>query len=346
MPKEAFVVRYVAGVQLRQPRWPIWLAVLLLGGGAAYAQTCLAAPDMATPMRSSLELAAQRYFEMSAHGDIAGLRQNSIGLLAANFGGVEAAVKDNAGSFSGARAVPRPPFLLTAEGNDPLPRAEFLCGVFGPSGQTSQSAVFVFNNLPPGKYGVVILDVSGGKEGRTLTLILQQAGGDWKLAGYYARPTEAAGHNGAWYVEKARDYEKKSQNHNAWLYFREAIALSSPADFMSTLASDKLYDETQSVQPADMPANGNAVDLPGAGRSFHLTEIFPLAVGNDLDVVVKFSSADISNTQRTFQDNMAVIKALVTKYPELRDAFAGVVARAVAPSGQDYGSMLPMKEIK
>ena len=43
---------------------------------------------------------------------------------------------------------------------------------------------------------------------------------------------------------------------------------------------------------------------------------------------------------------MAVIKALVGKYPELREAFAGVVARGVAPSGQDYGSMLPMKDIK
>ncbi len=104
---------------------------------------------------------------------------------------------------------------------------------------------------------------------------------------------------------KLANTRKKSQNHNAWLYFREAIALSSPVDFMSTLNSDKLYDETQTVQPADMPANGNAVDLSAAGRSFHMTEIFPLAVGDDLDVVVKYSSLDISNTQKTFQDNMA-----------------------------------------
>jgi len=30
----------------------------------------------------------------------------------------------------------------------------------------------------------------------------------------------------------------------------------------------------------------------------------------------------------------------------LRDAFAGIVVRAVEPSGRDYGSMLPMKDIK
>jgi hypothetical protein len=43
---------------------------------------------------------------------------------------------------------------------------------------------------------------------------------------------------------------------------------------------------------------------------------------------------------------MEVMKALIAKYPELRDAFTGVVARAVEPSGRDYGSLMPMKDIK
>jgi hypothetical protein len=40
------------------------------------------------------------------------------------------------------------------------------------------------------------------------------------------------------------------------------------------------------------------------------------------------------------------MKALLVKYPEFRDAFDGIVARAVEPSGRDYGSLLPMKDIK
>jgi hypothetical protein len=40
------------------------------------------------------------------------------------------------------------------------------------------------------------------------------------------------------------------------------------------------------------------------------------------------------------------MKALLAKYPEFRDGFAGIVVRAVEPSGRDYGSMLPMKDIK
>jgi hypothetical protein len=43
---------------------------------------------------------------------------------------------------------------------------------------------------------------------------------------------------------------------------------------------------------------------------------------------------------------MNVMRALVAKFPELRDAFVGIVVRAVEPSGKDYGSMMPMKDIK
>jgi hypothetical protein len=236
--------------------------------------------------------------------------------------------------------------LLTADGAEPLAHAEFLCGVFGKNGQTKDSAEFVLQNLPPGKYGLTILDVNGGNTPTTLTLVLQQIANNWKLAVFFATSTQAAGHNATWFIERARDFKAKSQNHNAWLYYRQAIPLSTPVDFMSTLATDKLYDESQSVQPSDMPTSGNTVDLTAGGKTYHLTDVFPLAVGSDLDVVVKYQAADVSDAARTFQENTAVIKALVAKFPELRDAFTGVVARAVDPSGRDYGTLLPMKDIK
>jgi hypothetical protein len=301
---------------------------------------------MNASVRTALETAAKRYFEMSARGDTAALKQNSIASVAASFAGIETAVQENQAAFTGAQATVRPPFLLTADGTQPLARAEFLCGVFGKSGQTKDSAVFVLNNLPVGKYGVTILDVNGGRAAITLTFVLQEVGSDWRLAGFSARSPQAAGHDAAWFIQHARDFKAKSQPHNAWLYYREAIALSAPVDFMSTLSTDKLYDETQTALPSDVPADGKTVDLNAAGKVYHLTDIFPLAEGNDLDVVVKYQAADISDTALAFQENSAVIKALVAKFPEFRGAFAGVVARAVDPSGHDYGTLLAMKDIK
>lgn len=329
----------------RRP-WPLWLLLWPLALCAfAHGQACQGSGDMDAPIRTALEASAKRYFEMSARGDVAALKQNSIPAVAASFTGIENAVKENQAAFTGAQATVRPPFLLIAEGVDPLPRAEFLCGIFGKSGQTKDSAVFVLNNLPPGKYGVSIVDVSADKGARTLTLVLQQAGADWKLAGFYARSSQAAGHEAAWFTQRARDFKSKGQIHNAWLYYREAIALAAPVDFMSTETTDKLYEESQTAQPPGMPIYG-PVELSAAGKVYRLTEIFPLAVGNELEVVVKYQAADASDTARTFQENTAVIKALVAKYPEFRQAFAGVVARGVEPSGRDYGTLLAMKDIK
>jgi hypothetical protein len=322
------------------------IALVISVSSPAFAQSCLSSADMDAAARTALENAAHRYFDMASRGDVASLRQNSIPSLASAFTGIEAAVTDNKAAFAGAQPAARPPFLLEAQGNAPLARAEFLCGVFGANGQTRDSAVFVLPNLPPGKYGIVIMDISGSKGPYTLSLILQQVGTDWKLGGYYAKAAEAGGHDAIWFGDRARQFKAKGQLHNAWLYFLEARDLMAPVPFMSTLQTDKLYDEAQSVLPKDFPASGNPVDLPAGGKTYKLTEVFPLGVGNDVELVVKYQTADISNSAQTFQNNMAVIKGLVAKYPELRDAFSGVVARAVEPSGRDYGSLLAMKDIK
>src|ERR1700681_228468 len=358
MPAEAFPLGIASGIRsefaLRNHRrGRPWLYFLLLGaslgtspGTPAHAQTCQTAADMDTSVRTALETTAKRYFEMSARGDVTALKQNSIAAVASSFAGIEAAVKENQAAFTGAKATVRPPFLLIVDGPEPLARAEFLCGVFGKSGQTKDSAEFVLPNLPPGKYGVTILDVNGAQGAKTLTFVLQQTGTDWKLAGFNAKSSQVAGHDAEWFIQRARDFKAKAQNRNSWLYYREAMALSAPVDFMQTLATDQLYDEFQAAQPSDMPANEHLVDMSTGGKIYHLTEIFPLAVGDDLEVVVKYQAADVSDTARTFKENVAVIKALVVKYPELREAFAGAIARAVEPSGHDYGSLLAMKDIK
>ena len=324
-----------------------WLWLVLLGVTvAAPAQTCQSASDLDPAVRTALETTAKRYFDVAARGDSATLQQNSIAAVAANFSGIEAAVKENQAAFTGARAAVRPPFVLTVEGTAPLENGEFLCGVFGKSGQTPDSAVFMLHNLPPGKYGAVIIDAQGPQDPRTLTMILQQVGTDWKLAGFYARPVQVNGHDGAWFAQRAREFKAKGQNRNAWLYYREAIALSSPVDFMSTQVTDKLYDEMQTVLPSDLPINGTAVELTAGAKTYHLTDVFPLAVGNDLDVVGKYQAADVSNTAQTYQENVAVTKALLARFPEFRNAFAGVIVRAVEPSGRDYGSLMAMKDVK
>jgi hypothetical protein len=320
---------------------------LILCAGFAHAQTCFTANDMDEPTRTALLNTTKRYFDMASRGDSTALKQNSIASVASDFSGIETVVKDNQANFSGAQASPRAPFLLKAEGTAPLHRAEFLCGVFGKSGQTADSAVFVLPNLPPGIYAVAILDVPTAKQPYTLSFVLQQEGKDWKIGGFYVKETQIAGHDSNWFAERARAFKAKNQNRDAWLYYIEARDLAVPVPFLYTQVTDKLADESETVKPSDLPAEGSTAELAAAGKTQRLTALFPQAVGQDLDLVVKYQSPDVSNTSQTFQDNAAVMKALVGKYPEFRDAFDGVVARAVEPStGRDYGSLLPMKDIK
>ncbi len=310
------------------------------------AQSCQTSGDLDQATRSAITAAGQRYFDMAAKGDVASLRQHAVASLAADFSAIETTVKDHQQDLAGAKTTSRPLFLLEADGTTPLPHTEFLCGVFGKNGQTPGSAAFDLENLAPGKYAVVLLDATSPTGQTNFSEILQQVETDWKLGGLYVRPSAVAGHNGDWFAARARDYKAKGQLHNAWFFFLQARSLISPLPFMSTLATDKLYEEFQSLQPSDLPGNGKTADLAAGTATYKLTAIFPEAVGNDLDLIVKYQAAEVSNTNHAYQSNIVVIKALVAKYPELRDAFAAMVARAVDPSGRDYGTLMPMKEIK
>jgi hypothetical protein len=294
--------------------------------------------------RNAIESAARQYFDMAARGDSAGLQQNAIPAVAQNFGGISTAVQDNLAALQGSQANVRSSFLLDAStATGTIGRAEFYCGVFGAYGHTANSSAFIIPNLPAGTYALAIVDAQGAKEPFSLSFVLQQQGQQWKLAGYYAKSGTAAGHNGDWYVQQARDYKQKGDNASAYFYYWQARDLLAPVPFMSTLQLDRLYDEMQQVLPKDLPI-GQSINFNAGAKTYQLTSMFPLAVGNDLDLVVKYSSPDISDTAKTWQSNMDLINALLAKYPAFRDAFQAVVARAVAPNGQDYGTIQPTKQ--
>ena len=311
---------------------------------AARAQTCLTTDDLEADTRNALEAAGRKFFDMTARGAASEMQGNAIPSVAADFGGIANAIKESQPNLAGATATVRPPFLLKAEGKEPIARAEFLCGVFGKSGQTANSAVFVIPNLPPGDYAVVIVDAAG-KIPFTVSFVLQKVGAEWKLGGFYAKPSRIAGHDGQWFWDRARDFKAKGRNRDAWLYYLQARDLFAPLPFMSTMATDKIYDESQPLEPADLPWAGKSVEFAASGKKYKLTEIFGVAVGDDLDLVVKYESASVANATQTYQDNVALIKALLAKYPEFREAFTGVIARATEPSGKDYGTLLAMKDV-
>ncbi len=306
------------------------------------AEDCKMGADLDPAVKQVVETTAQRYYQWAATGNLNNLQQSAIPTVKSDFSGIQSVISERKADF-GPTATVRNVYQFDAPGTAPIERAEFFCGIFN----SPDHVTFAIPNLPPGRYGLAILDVQGGKQPMTVSFIMQQyTSGKWKLAGFFARPTSLAGHDGNWYLNQARTYKSKGENHNAWMYYLAAWDLSAPVPFMETAGLDKISEEAQSAKPVDMPAPDKPVPLTAEGKTYNLTNLFTVPVSDGLGLVVKFQVPDVSNAAQTYQDNVAVMKGLVAKYPELREGFSSIVARAVAPNGQDYGTLLAMKDIK
>ena len=318
------------------------LVTILLLIGFAHGQTCASGDELDASTKAAVDGAARQYFDMSAHGDVAGLKANAIPAISGDFSAIEQAVISNKEFLSeGQPTIAGTHVLDASQSKGTLARADFYCGIYNSPDRVG----FSIPNLPPGRYAIVIQKVEG-KDPITLTMILQEVGNSWELAGYYLHLNSIGGHDGDWFVAQARAYKAKGQLHNAWLYYLTGWDLLAPVNFMSTPTLDKLADEMQSARPGDLPSQDKPLSLQAGGKTFPVTEITAVPVENALDLRVVYDSPDASNSGTAFQDNMAVIKAIIAKYPEYRDAFNAVVARAVDKNGHNYGSLQPMKEVK
>lgn len=320
----------------------VTIAALLLALAAfASAQECQTGDDVDPGTKSAIESTAQQFFQLVQAGNSAGLQQQSIPTVASSFAGIQAAISENAQNFKGATASPKGVYLLNALGTQTIARAEFFCGIFNSPDRVS----FVVPNLPPGQYAVVIENVQGGKNPTSLSMILQNSGG-WKLAGFYVRPLQIAGHDGSWYLAEARKFKASGDTMAAYFYYLAAWQLTAPVDFMSTPQLDRLAGEIDQARLADLPSPQKPMPLAAGTKTYQVTQMFALPVGDVLDLVVRYQVPSVADTGQVYQDNLAVMRAIVAKYPAFRNAFGAIVARGTEASGNDYGTLLAMKDIK
>ena len=351
----------------RGTAWRFSLAVLCLAtlASSLRAQSCQTSGEIEAARLASIQASAKKYVDLAAAGELAAMQARAVAGAAAEFPPIPSATFEK--FPTGSKSSLRESFLLEADADAVMPRAEFLCGTFGKAGQTANSAVFVLTNLRPGTYAVVIFDlesVASGSQPATFALILERAPentspnlqdginndagkqDDWKLAAAFLRPSRVAGHDAAWLAARAHEFRDKGQRHNAWLYYLAARNIAPALPFMSTGVTDTLYDDARGTQPADFPTDAKPADFAAGGAHYRLTSVTAEDVGGDLDLVVRYDESDVSNPSKTYAQNVALIRALLAKLPELRAAFAGVVARAVTPAGNDYGTLLAMKKVR
>jgi hypothetical protein len=323
-------------------RFKLFLALLIVAGSLpAWSQTCQVRDEIPSQAKTAIENSAQQIFEQASRGDVNTIRANTIASLQSNFNGIATAVADNKPAFAGSHAQIRSSFLLDT-GANPSPDGRFYCGVFEASGMSASSAAFDIPGLPAGKYGIVIQDFIGNRGPYSLTTIFQDQNG-WKLAGFYVRPQAALGHDGIWFLEHARDYKSKGQNHNAWFYYSTSWDLLAPVTFMDTRLLSKIIQESNGVQPKDIPAGGKPVTYSANGKSYSITDMSVFRLSNTFDLNIRYSVPSTTDFNATQADARGLATAYVAQYPELKDTFNNVYVHAVDSSGGDVVGLVALK---
>jgi hypothetical protein len=197
--------------------------------------------------------------------------------------------------------------------------------------------------LPPGNYGLALVHATGVSQPQQLAFLLQK-NATWQLAGFFAKPMLVAGHDVLWYWRKARTYAQMDQKWNAHFYYQIAAYLASPVDFLTTPNLTKLQTEMAAVKaeglPGEMPAQVTA-----GGQMFSVTSIATDDALGGLDLAIHYTAADTSDPVATRSRNLALMQALLSQHPGLRDGFHGLWVFADAPGQRPFGIEQPMNEI-
>ena len=316
-------------------------ALVLAGSFSEWAQTCQSKDEIPERTRKAIESAAQQAFDQTAAGDVNGLKANSIPSLQTNFNGIAGAVSDNKDAFPGSKPQLRGVYFLDT-GANPGPDGTFYCGVFGANGMSPSTAEFDLPGLPVGKNAVTIQDFVGNKGPYVMTIIFQDMSG-WKIAGYFIRPGSSSGHDGLWYLQQAREYKSKGQAHNAWFYYLNSWDLLSPGNFMNTNMLTKITQESNSIQPKDVPAGGKPVAFTAGGKTYNITEMNYFRNEKNFDLTMKYSVPSTADFNATQADARNLANAMIAQYPELKDGFNNVWVHAVDPNGGDVVGLVKIK---
>jgi hypothetical protein len=334
-------------LRLASYQWAQVSVVVILSGLAmlvpAYAQECYSGSEIDAVTDKAVQTAAQQLLNVSAQGDIASLKANALPEVVANFSGIEQAVVSHKLQFAQDTPSETRIFILDATNSKTTwPRADFYCGIYNSPGRVGIS----LPNLPPGRYALTITSLTGN-EPLTLTMVLRETGQNaWRLGGYYVRQNVLGGHDTQWFLSKAREYKNKGQGLNAWFCYLTAWDLSAPADFISTPMLDKINDEMQAARPANLPNTSSPLELSAGGKTWKIIDFSALPMNGALYFRAQYDSVNAANSVLASQDNAALMKLLLTKYPELREAFGGIIARATDSAGHDFTTLTPMKDLK
>lgn len=342
-----------------------WAWLLLLASltvpGVSKADQCVTQSQMLPSDRDSLSNAALALAQKIQANDATAIRAQTMPRYAQDFSGMASTIATTSPQLANATFQPETLWILDASPSatpgatpagspaDNAPHdAQFFCNLNRSRAETS----FAIAALPPGRYGLAIVDAVHGNTPWQISMLLRQSGpGTWQLAGLFPRPTTAAGHDGLWYWKEARAEATKKENWSAWIDYTEADQLLKPVNFVGSSHLDQLHEEQTRAAPPGL-SSGIGPDTPLVIKAKDGTEYQVIGLGPDsslggdrIDVAMHFRADPLPDPAAARARNLKAAAALVAAYPELRARFHGVWSYAES-NGVPFASEEPMSRLQ
>ena len=317
-------------------------AMLLLP--AAYADPCTMQAQMTAVQRQQYEQAVRTLIGEVQSGDMTGLENDTLAAVAADFSGIERSAEALQPLIQQAGITVNELIAFTAGGQGQ--GAQFFCT---PPGST-MTVVLSFPSLPQGQYVLAVVHATGVPKPQQIALILARGPqGQWQLAGFFAKPLLLAGQDGVWYWQHARQYAQEHNDWAAWFYYQIANTLVTPVNFLSSPNLQKLQNEAQKVQPANLPGQ-QPLTFSANGQPFQITRLDTSTELGPLDFVIHYApdageAAQLHDPTQARRQVLALMSGILAVHPGLRTAFHGLWVYADSNGATLFALELPMSQI-
>lgn len=319
---------------------------LAMSATASLAQTCTTQAKLADDMRSALaDQALAIGLDIKANNE-AKLQAESAPVLAGNFAQTAFVVRSTSDKMGTDSLAVTQLYLLDASKVTGTGEVDFSCGLTGASSETD----FTFGTLPVGTYAFAMVEATGQRPW-LLSLLLEQQGTSWKLAGLYSHPRTAAGRDGLSYWTAAREAAKAKQPWRAWLLYGEADALLAPAPFVDSTHLDKLRSEQRDSVPPELSDGINAQtplvlkSTKGDSYAFTAMALDTSDDGTKLRLSLHYRAQPLADTAAARARNLDAVRTLLDAHKELRTGIDSVFVFADVADQAPFATEIPLTEI-
>jgi hypothetical protein len=322
-------------------RWIVLMVLALLWTPwASRAASCTPEPQLGSLDRDALSAIVTKVANAVTAQDESTLQAVLLPQEASQWDGIRATVEQAAPLLKGGHFQLRNLYLLDASEQTAPQDTQFFCS----NAAGSLTVTLNMNDLPPGRYAVVLADAVGAPLAGQIGIVLawDSAAVAWKLAGLTIRPGVFEGHDGVWYWVRGRGLAK-ADPWSAWYNYDAARYLLLPVDFLSSPNLEKLRQEQALIMPS--PQSAFPLSLPDGDRTWKIEAVGFDPTLHEADLGVVYQSTGVTDPAALRTEATAVLSAFLKTQPGIRANFHGLWAYAEKDGKRSPVMELPMAQI-